>query len=47
MSRDEDVIRIADSGYLAFELSVETKQASPRMNPAFHFGYIPPEEYIK
>ena len=32
--------------FSAFELSVETKQASP-MGLAFYFGYIPPEEYIK
>ena len=31
---------------LAFELSVETKQAS-LMGLAFHFGYLSPEEYIK
>ena len=33
--------------FLAFEVSVETKQASPIMGLAFHFGYIPHEEYIR
>ena len=32
--------------FLAFELIVETKQAS-LMGLIFHFGYVLPEEYIK
>ena len=32
--------------FLAFELSIETKYASP-MDLVFHFGYVPSDEFIK